>query len=60
MPKARPYICRWQLSCDIGVVEPELSYLREMSVPAINVFYPRFPIAKEVLDKLNKSEKGLI
>ncbi len=47
-------------SYEIGVIEPELSCLKRMSVPAINVFYPRFPIAKEVLDKLNKSEIGFI
>lgn len=37
---------------EVAILEPENMQLKKIKVPAINVFYPRFPISKEIFDVL--------
>lgn len=52
----RNIVCNYYLedSYRITIIDPETRKLKDMSVPSINVFYPRFPIPKAVLAELNQ------
>lgn len=40
----------------VAILNPKTMQLKKYSVPSINVFYPRFPISKELMDILNNAK----